>query len=58
MITSKEKVVKASFYIPVNYDKNICKDGVRNALIDLFGAFNLYELETKEITLEEQNAKN
>lgn len=52
MITSKEKVVKVSFFVPVNYEKNIYADGVRRMICDLFGAFNVYELQVKETTME------
>lgn len=54
MITSKEKVVKVSFFVPVNYEKNIYADGVRRMICDLFGAFNVYELKIKETTMEEE----
>lgn len=57
MITDKRKVVKCSFYVPVDYLNNIYADGVRQAIIDLFGAFNIYYLETKETTLEEENVR-
>lgn len=57
MITDKDKVVKVSFYVPVNYDKNIYKDGVHRMICDLFGSFNVYELKIKETTLEAEYAK-
>lgn len=57
MITDKDKVVKVSFYVPVNYDQNIYADGVRRMICNMFGSFNVYELQTKETTLEAEYAK-
>lgn len=56
MITSKDKVIKVSFYFEPT--ENIFDaDDMRTALYAFFGSFRLYNLEIKDTTIEKE-AKN
>lgn len=51
MITSKDRVIKVSFYYDPT-DDIFDADDMRNALYDFLGITRLYLLETKDTTIE------
>ena len=53
MITSNERVIKVSFYFKPNDIIRETED-MRNVLCDTLGAFNIYDLRTKDTTIEKE----
>lgn len=54
MITSKDRVIKVSFYYDPT-DDIFDADDMRNALYDFFDSNRLYFLETKDTTIEKED---
>ena len=54
MITSKDRVIKVSFYYDPTDDIFDAED-MRMALYDFFGITRLYLLKTKDTTIEKEN---